>query len=86
MLALDEAGDPSSPADPARHAQELDDARRLLAVLARLPLEQRVVLGLAAGDALPQSEIAAILGIPEGTVSSRLFAARENLRQRLERR
>jgi RNA polymerase sigma-70 factor (ECF subfamily) len=48
-----------------------------------LPLEQRVVLGLAVGDELPYAEIAVILGIPEGTVASRLHAARENLRARI---
>lgn len=85
-LGLDEVGPVPGGADPARTAEELDGARRLLAAIARLPLEQRVVLGLAVGDELPHAEIAAILGIPEGTVHSRLHAAREKLRGTLEPR
>jgi RNA polymerase sigma-70 factor (ECF subfamily) len=61
----------------------LDAVRKLLAAIAALPLEQRVVLGLATGDRLPHAEIAAILGVPEGTVGSRLHSARANLKQRL---
>ena len=61
----------------------VEGAFRLLAAIAALPLEQRVVLGLATGDGLPHAEIAAILGVPEGTVGSRLHSARSNLKQRL---
>lgn len=85
-LELDEAGAVPGGKDPAHAAEELDGARRLLGAIAKLPLEQRVVLGLAVGDELPYAEIAGILGVPEGTVSSRLHAAREGLRARLERR
>jgi RNA polymerase sigma-70 factor (ECF subfamily) len=41
------------------------------------------VLSLAALDDLPQTEIAKILGVPVGTVYSRLHQARERLRERL---
>jgi len=85
-LELDEAGAVPGGRDPAQAAEELEGARRLLGAVAKLPLEQRVVLGLAVGDELPYAEIASILGVPEGTVSSRLNAAREGLRARLERR
>jgi len=85
-LELDEAGAVPGGQDPSRAAEELDAARRLLGAIAQLPLEQRIVLGLAVGDELPYAEIAGILGVPEGTVSSRLHAAREGLRSRLERR
>ena len=82
-LELDEASAAPREADPAHVAGELDAAKRLLKAIAKLPLEQRVVLGLAVGDELPYAEIATILGIPEGTVASRLHAARDNLRARL---
>jgi RNA polymerase sigma-70 factor (ECF subfamily) len=85
-LELDEARTVPGGKDPAQAAEELDGARRLLGAIAKLSLEQRVVLGLAVGDELPYAEIASILGVPEGTVSSRLNAAREGLRARLERR
>ncbi len=83
-LELEETSAAPSGADPARVAEELDGARRLLKTIAGLPLEQRVVLGLAVGDELAYAEIAVILGVPEGTVASRLHAARANLRARIE--
>jgi RNA polymerase sigma-70 factor, ECF subfamily len=55
------------------------DARRLAAALARLPAEQRAVLSLFALDGLGHREIAEILGVPEGTVWSRLHGARKRL-------
>ena len=83
MLEIDEALFAGSEGDPRRALEELEGARKLLEATATLPLEQRVVLGLAAGQGLPHAEIAAILGIPEGTVGSRLHAARATLKQRL---
>jgi RNA polymerase sigma-70 factor (ECF subfamily) len=41
--------------------------------------------GLSASDALNSGEIAKLLGIPEGTVRTRLMKAREILRQKLAR-
>ena len=69
---------------PAEQAADNEGAARLLAAVARLPAEQRVVLGLAAFDAMPGVEIAAVLGIPQGPVYSRLHAARSKLRSLLE--
>ena len=53
--------------------------------LRSLPAPQRAVLALSALQDLPRVEIAAILGVPEGTVHSRLHHARNRLRERLER-
>jgi RNA polymerase sigma factor (sigma-70 family) len=55
----------------------------LVAALKRLPPEQRVTVSLYFGEEMSVAEIAAITGAPEGTVKSRLFAARKALRERL---
>ena len=52
--------------------------------LARLPGEQREVLLLAAVEELRYEEIARVLGIPIGTVMSRLSRAREKLRRAMD--
>lgn len=49
--------------------------------LAQLSFEHRAVLVLHDLEALPQKQIGEILGIPTGTVKSRLFHARAALRQ-----
>lgn len=49
--------------------------------LKRLPEEQRSLLWLREVEGQSYAELAAILDIPVGTVRSRLFAAREALRQ-----
>jgi RNA polymerase sigma-70 factor (ECF subfamily) len=51
----------------------------------RLPVEQRAILVLHHRDELPIAEVAARLGIPEGTVKSRLSAARAALDRSLAR-
>lgn len=53
----------------------------IAAALKRLPQEQRIVVSLFFGEEMNVAEIAAITGAPEGTVKSRLFAARKTLRR-----
>ena len=48
-----------------------------------LPEELRVPLALSAFEELRSPEIGTILGIPEGTVRTRLQRARQILRQKL---
>jgi RNA polymerase sigma-70 factor (ECF subfamily) len=59
------------------------DADRLDAALRHLPLEQREILALHHLDGLPVAELAEILGIPVGTVKSRLHTARQALQRTL---
>jgi len=69
-------------AHPAREADALD-LRDLDRALRRLPPEQREVLLLVALEDMSYGEAARALGIPIGTVMSRLSRAREKLRAML---
>jgi RNA polymerase sigma-70 factor (ECF subfamily) len=66
-------------AGPAQQAETRDEATRAAALLARLPLEQRLVLHLREVEGLSYREIARVLDIPPGTVMSRIARAREAL-------
>jgi RNA polymerase sigma-70 factor (ECF subfamily) len=50
------------------------------AALATLPAEQRAAIALFYLEDLSVAEIAAALGVPAGTVKTRLMAARDKLR------
>lgn len=54
-------------------------AGRVAAAMESLSAEHRVIISLFAVDGLAHAEIAEILGVPEGTVWSRLHAARKRL-------
>lgn len=49
------------------------------AAMARLPEEQRLAIGLVLVEGLPYKEAAEVLGIPIGTLTSRLARGREAL-------
>ncbi len=70
--------------DPAREAGALDLGEQLKAALATLPERQRLAVVLFDAEGYPQSEIAKMLGIPEGTVKSDVFHGRRALRKVLE--
>jgi RNA polymerase sigma factor (sigma-70 family) len=55
----------------------------LNAAMKGLPPEQRIAVSLYFGEEMSVADIAAITGAPEGTVKSRLFAARKALRETL---
>ena len=55
--------------------------RDLLRGLNQLPVEQRAVILLVSVEDLSYAEAASVLGIPVGTVMSRLARGRERLRQ-----
>ena len=50
-----------------------------------MPGPDRVLLSLRYEEQFDTAEIAAILGVPEGTVKSRLFYTRQRLRKYLEK-
>ena len=63
-----------------------DGAQRLVGeALAALPLEMREILVLREFEDLSYGQIAEVLGIPQGTVMSRLSRARQLLKNRLQR-
>lgn len=56
----------------------------LRAALARLPLRQRIAVALYYLDDRSVADVAAIMGVSEGTVKRHLFRAREELRSALK--
>lgn len=69
--------------DPERDVARGELADRLMVALDALPLEQRVVVVLAEIEERTSTEIASIVGAPEGTVRTRLFHAKRKLRELL---
>lgn len=78
--ARQDSGEPAAPETPA---DELG-RRRLLEALDALPEKLRLALTLSALEGYDIREVAALLGVPEGTVKSRLHLARRRLAERLE--
>jgi RNA polymerase sigma factor (sigma-70 family) len=62
-----------------------DDVAALVAALKELPPDQKMVLSMCYLDDMPLAEIADALGLPLGTVKSRLHYARLKLKQHLEK-
>ncbi|QDU65370.1 RNA polymerase sigma factor [Engelhardtia mirabilis] len=69
--------------DPSHSATQRDSAARILRAIAALPAPLRAVVALSALEGLAQTEVAQVLGIPSGTVYSRLHEARARLREAL---
>jgi len=63
--------------------ERMDIVQRVRAAIARLPLGQREVLSLVDLAGFSYAEVAMILDIPTGTVTSRISRARETLRDQL---
>jgi RNA polymerase sigma-70 factor (ECF subfamily) len=74
------AGGPTDRADADDRRRLVDDALRALSP------EHRMVLALVVVDGLGQSDVAELLGVPEGTVWSRYARARVALAREFERR
>lgn len=78
--------DPETPGGGGEAAlQARLEARRLAEAFSRLPAEHRVVISLFALEGLTHRQIAEVLGVPEGTVWSRLHGARRRLAEELGR-
>lgn len=73
-----EAADPS--ADPATDAEQADLRRRIWRAISQQTATHREILVLRDYHDLSYREIADVLSIPQGTVMSRLHAARKSLR------
>jgi len=72
--------------DPAERAAEAEQHRRLAEAFAGLSHEHQAVLALRVVEDLSYDDIAHALGVPTGTVMSRLSRARAELRARLRAR
>lgn len=68
---------------PHRLLENVEMAEQIQAALAKLPDKLRTTLLLHDIEGLPYEEVAEIAGCPLGTVKSRLFNARMQLRQHL---
>lgn len=68
--------DPAVPAGQESRLIYLDVAQGM----AQLPVEQRAAIGLVALEGVPYDEAARILGVPIGTVRSRISRGRERLK------
>lgn len=89
MLRIHAAGDgdrPLDPLDPAEesrpgHALEMaEEERAVHDALARLSPEHRAVLVMKDMDGMKYEQIAEVLGVPVGTIRSRLHRARLEMR------
>ena len=72
--------------DPVEHTADSERDARLRACFGELAPEHQAVLALRAVQDLSYEEIASALGIPIGTVMSRLSRARGELKRRLAER
>lgn len=71
---------------PEDDAAQADDTARVTRALGRLTAEKRLVVLMIEREGLTGEEVASALGIPLGTVWTRLHHARAELRRSLKRR
>ena len=87
-LSLDHDEHPIDPADgsdgPERLAEAALDGALVERLISALPPPYREALLLRHAEGLSVEEVAATMGIPEGTVKVRLFRAREMMRRKWE--
>ena len=74
---------PDSTYEPQRLLENTEMAEQIQLSLAQLPEKLRAAVILHDVEGLPYEEIAQIVGCPLGTVKSRLFNARMQLREKL---
>lgn len=71
--------------DPHKALERKDLGQKIEGELAKLPPESRIVVLLRDVQGMSYEEIEKILGIPDGTVKSRLHRARLELKKRLKK-
>jgi RNA polymerase sigma-70 factor, ECF subfamily len=74
-----------SPVRSHDSALQRESREQIHSAFARLPAKLRLAVTMALIEERPYSEIAQALGVPEGTVKSRVFRAVRILRQQLNR-
>jgi RNA polymerase sigma-70 factor (ECF subfamily) len=83
-VAREVAVDPQPEASTEQVASARERATHLWNAIDELPEKLRVVIVLSGIEGHDTSEVGALLGIPEGTVRSRLFTARRALAEKLQ--
>lgn len=83
QAAEDEAEIASVHPDPEQAALEADLQQKVHRLIDGLPEELRQPLALSTIQELTSGEVAEVLGIPEGTVRTRVLRARQLLREKL---
>lgn len=72
--------EPASPSSIIAHKRE---AQSLVQALREIPVEDQVVLELMYFEGLSGSELAGVLGLPEGTIRGRLSRGKQRLREKV---
>jgi len=81
------AREPDAPSETPEHDAERERlAQALQHALDTLPIDQRVAFVLCEVEERTSREVAAIVGVPEATVRTRLHHAKKKLREELSRR
>ncbi|RIQ32181.1 RNA polymerase sigma factor, partial [Jiangella rhizosphaerae] len=80
----DDAAPPHDPADAAARADDERHMKQVLQVFRRLPKQEQEVLALCVWGERTYAEAAVALGIPVGTVRSRLARARAHMERLTE--
>jgi RNA polymerase sigma-70 factor (ECF subfamily) len=81
-----EPADPSAASEPSHALEQAEEEREVQAALNRLSPEHRAVLILKDMEGQKYEEMAEVLGVPIGTIRSRLHRARLELREILSRK
>lgn len=77
--------DPAPASRPGHHLEMEEDERRVHEALQRLSSEHRAVLIMKDMEDMKYEEMAEVLGVPVGTIRSRLHRARLEIKEILER-
>ncbi len=85
--ATDDPPEAVAPAadSPDRSLEQVEAEARLREVLDAMDLDRRAVFVMSVIEEMPADEVAAIVGVPVGTVYSRLHAARRQFDETLRR-